>query len=276
LNRRLLLPLVIALILCGEAWTAAGPASPQTAAQSKPPDATPPAARPYADYRIVPVRVHLLRDSETPAAVTRLTDKDIARIFAKVNGIWRPAGIRLWVESIVAEKPASTAGYEHAATLPTAALLALRPEESRAAGMFNVYYIGEMAPNGIFMRRDGIFVKESARLRPVAGGIDEPLPRVTAHELGHGMGLPHRQDTYNLLASGTTGTSLNETEIETVRRTVATLPWVRTPEQFLKDAERERGEHHAGMARSMLLALKEIPGQSPIKARAAELLETGA
>jgi hypothetical protein len=187
---------------------------------------------PFDEFRIVPVRVHLLRDSETAAAVTRLTEKDIKRIFTKANGIWHAAGIHLWVESIVSEKPASTAGFEHAATLPTNALLPLRPMETRPPAMFHVYYIGEMAPNGIFMRRDGIFVKESARLRAVKGGIDEPLPRVTAHELGHGMGLPHRQDTFNLLASGTTGTSLNDTEIEIVRTTVSKLEWVLTPEQF--------------------------------------------
>ena len=132
----------------------------------------------YEDFRIVPVRVHLLRDSETQSAITRLTEKDVARIFSKANGIWHAAGVHLWVESIVAEKPASTAGYERSATLPAEALLALRPEDTRKSLMFHVYYIGEMSPNGIFMRRDGIFVKESARLRPVAGGIDEPLPRL--------------------------------------------------------------------------------------------------
>ena len=191
----------------------------------------------YADYRIVPVRVHLLRDTVTPAAGTTLTDADIMRIFRKVNGIWHAAGVHLRVESVVSEKPASLGEFEHAAELPTEALLPLRPAETRAPEMYHVYYIGAMPPNGIFMRRDGIFVKQSARLKPVPGGIDEPLPRVSAHELGHGMGLPHRQDITNLMASGTTGTSLNEAEIEKVRQTTGNLKWVETPEACLTAAD---------------------------------------
>ena len=113
----------------------------------------PPAAStlPYEEYRIVPVRVHLLRDTETPAAGCHLKEADIVRIFGKVNGIWHAAGVHLWVESIVTETSASTAGFEHAETLPTNALKALRPTDSRKAELFHVYYMGSMPPNGIFM-----------------------------------------------------------------------------------------------------------------------------
>ena len=276
----------LALALCAAAagFLAPGriepPASAPPAAAVAVPQAPPaaststPAASPsppaYDMFRIVPVRVHLLRDSETAAAVTHLSEKDVARIFRKANGIWHPAGIHLWVESVVSEKPASTMGFEHAGSLPSTALLALRPTETRQAAMFHVYYIGEMSPNGIFMHRDGIFVKESARLRPVQGGIDEPLPRVTAHELGHGMGLPHRQDTFNLLASGTTGTTLNEAEIAIVRATVEPLPWVLTPTRFLERAEQADRDKDAVTARSIYAALHGIPGDSPVKKRAAE------
>jgi len=254
----------------GWATQASDPPRPVSTAPSA--AKTPP--RPFSEFRIVPVRVHLLRDSETAAAVTRLTEKDIARIFKKANGIWHAAGIHLWVESIVTEKPASTTGYEHAASLPVAALKALRPPGSHPLRMFHVYYIGEMPPNGIFMGTDAIFVKESARLRPVEGGIDEPLPRVTAHELGHGMGLPHRQDTFNLLASGTTGTSLNDAEIDTVRSKTLAMAWVETVEQFLRDAAKAQADNRPDVARSMYQALTEIPGDSTLKKQAAEHLAT--
>jgi hypothetical protein len=246
--------------------TAEGKQSADTATAVEPP--------PLGEFRLVPVRVHLLRAPDT-AANTRLTKDDISRIFKKVNGIWHAAGVHLWVESIVSEKPADLSGHEHDQTLPDDALLKLRPEDSRAKEAFNVYYIGAMRPNGIFMRRDGIFVKETARLRAVPGGIDEPLPRVTSHELGHGMGLPHRQAITNLMASGTTGTSLNTAEVERVKHTLAQIDWVETPETFLKKAEEleSKGKREEAVARYRIFV--ELPGASPLKERArAKLADT--
>lgn len=230
----------------------------------------------YAEYRIVPVRVHLLRDTVTPAAGTKLTDEDISRIYRKANEIWHAAGVHLRIESVVSEPPATVAGYEHQDVLPIEALPALRTIATRAGGMFHVYYIGEMPPNGIFMRRDGIFVKETARLRKVLGGIDEPLPRVSAHELGHGMGLPHRQDTTNLMASGTTGTSLNAVEIETVRETLSKLTWVETAETCRKtaDALLVAGQKEAAFSRYR--ALLALPGEAAAKAEIRTKMEHAA
>ncbi len=70
-----------------------------------------------------------------------------------------------------------------------------------------MYYIHQFDVNGIYYGQHDAIVKETARLRAVPNGIDEPIPRVTAHELGHGLSLPHRQDQVNLMASGTSGTA---------------------------------------------------------------------
>ncbi len=222
-----------------------------------------------SDFRMVPVRVHLLRAPDT-AAGTVLQATDIERIFKKANGIWHAAGVHLWVESIVSEMPASIEGHREDKELPLDALLPLRPKESNSADCFNVYYIHAMSPNGIYMNRDALFVKETAKLKEVPGGIDEPLPRVSAHELGHGMGLPHRQNTTNLMASGTTGTSLNAAEIEIVRTTLVRFPWVLAPDEFLKAADKQAKAGNNEAARTAYEALLELPTPSSVSKQATD------
>jgi len=241
-------------------------------AQEKTGDKPGPALRPVEEFRIVPVRVHLLRCTDPAAAGTKLTETDITRIFRKANGIWHAAGVHLWVESIVEENPASIEGHENDRTLPMDALLPLRRDSSMGEGMFHVYYVGAIVLTGDFMRRDGIFVQEAARLVVVPGGIDEPLPRVTSHELGRGMGLPHRQARTNLMASGTTGTSLNEDEIQTARTKAESFKWTETAEAFLKSAEAMSSEKKS-QAESRFRAIADLPGVSPLKDRAKERLE---
>jgi hypothetical protein len=59
--------------------------------------------------------------------------------------------------------------------------------------------------------------QSTAKLAEVPGGIDEPIPRVTAHEIGHAFLLQHRQDVINLMASKKSGYALNEAEIAQAR-----------------------------------------------------------
>ncbi|HLY09968.1 MAG TPA: Matrixin, partial [Planctomycetota bacterium] len=107
-----------------------------------------------------------------------------------------------------------------------------------------------------------IFVKDTASLRPVKGGVDEPLPRVSSHEIGHAMGLVHRQDTINLMASGTTGWSINDAEVDAVRTWAAQQDWVLTPAGAL-----DKG--YFGL-------LASIPGDSALKEKARAALRKSA
>ena len=181
---------------------------------------TPPksAAINFDDWLIVPLRIHLLSSADTPALQTTLTEPDIARILGKMNRVWAQACVRFRIESFVHEEALPLANAD--AELP-----ARVPPQTRSNTAFNVYYVKQLDVNGFYMPR-GIFVKDTAALRPVEGGIDEPIPRVTSHEIGHALSLPHRQDTTNLMASGTTGTLLNDAEIQQARAAARKFAWI--------------------------------------------------
>ena len=96
------------------------------------------------------------------------------------------------------------------------------PKACLCATALNVFYVKEVRPNGFF-HSGLIVVKDTASLKTVEGGIDEPIPRVTSHEIGHALTLSHRQDRTNLMASGTTGFSLNDAEIAAAREKAKTF-----------------------------------------------------
>ncbi len=205
----------------------------------------------YEDFRDIPVRVHLLQCKEEDALHCRLKEDDVRRVFGKANRIWNMAGLALSLESILTEDAVKPEDFDERGLEN---FKRTRPAKTCDAGMIHVYYVHRLPTNGVFMGRDAIFVKDTAALRPVKGGVDEPLPRVTSHEIGHAMGLPHRQDTINLMASGTTGWSIQDAEIDTVRSWAVKQDWVLSPAAAL-----EKG-HHAILA--------ALPGESPIKDKA--------
>ncbi|MBV8881946.1 MAG: matrixin family metalloprotease [Planctomycetaceae bacterium] len=203
------------------------------------------------DFRVVPVRVHRLQSPHEDALQCRLEEDDLRRVFGKINRIWNKAGLALAIESIRKEDALVPKDFDAGALEE---FRGTRPADSRPAGMIHVYYVHQLPTNGVFMGRDAIFVKDTASLRLVKGGVDEPLPRVSAHEIGHAMGLSHRQDTINLMASGTTGWSINDGEIDRVRAWADQQDWVLTPAAAI---EKGYGE--------LLLSL---PGDSELKEKA--------
>jgi hypothetical protein len=221
------------------------------------------------EFRLLPLRVHLLRAKQAPELNCKLQDADARRILGKVNNIWRQAGIQFYEESVRAEEAAAQDFYTGLGANRTEAHLRLvRPVASRSDQMFHLYYVAQMGPNGICLQSSPelLFIKDTARLNPVPGGIDEPLPRVSAHEIGHALNLDHRQNNTNLMASGTTGTSLNEAEIALARKAAESLPWRLSPSDALARANQLRDEKQAPPARGLYTALTGLPGGEIAKA----------
>jgi hypothetical protein len=80
-----------------------------------------------------------------------------------------------------------------------------------------VVFVHDSAFNGQYFEDRTAIVRETPQLAPVPDGIPDALPRVVAHELGHGLGFAHRADEINLMAPGTRGTSLNDSEVRVAR-----------------------------------------------------------
>ncbi len=218
----------------------------------------------FKDQLVAPVRIHLMKTKGELNLTTTLSEKDIQRILDKVNRIWSQAGVHFAPENIVHEPVDNPNVYrQNHQSRQLRWLLALRPEKSLSKDCFHIYYIKRFGVNGVFLAADGMFVKDTARLRPVKGGLDEPIPRVTAHELGHALSLRHRQHVTNLLASGTTGWSLNVAEVKQARQATKNYDWIQAAPALLKVADGHYSKGGKKKAAAIYAQLASIPLDCP-------------
>ncbi len=225
---------------------------------ASPPEAATSAFK-FDDFLIVPLRFHLLSAKDAPKLATTLTEKDMTRILGKMNGVWAQAGVHFYRESLVREEADKQELYGEPSKQGTLEwVLELRPAATQGERLFNLYYLKQMGPNGVHFT-EAIFVKDTASLHEVAGGIDEPLPRVSSHELGHAFSLPHRQDKTNLMASGTTGTAFNAEEIARARAAARKIDWIETATVVLQQADALYRAKQTKEARALYERLATLP-----------------
>lgn len=217
----------------------------------------------FDDFLVVPLRVHFLSARKAEDFHTTLTEADLTRILGKMNGIWGQAGIHLYLESLVREEAVQQdiqSVFRKRRQLRM--LLQIRPKGTRSREMLHLYYVKKLPVNGVYLG-PAMFVMDEARLRKVPGGIDEPLPRVSSHEIGHAFRLPHRQARINLMASGTTGTNFNRMEIDQARLAASQLPWIHSARTLLDQANQALKEGNREQALEGYRHLQHLPIESP-------------
>lgn len=149
-------------------------------------------SRPLPVFHI-PLRVHLDRSSRSVAAFTE--------ILKEINDIWwLQAGICFEMQVVMNDYVQSSG--------------------------FDIWFVPRInnndSVNGLFSNGHSIYVRDTPILNASPRPARYPAARTAAHELGHALNLPHRQDSDdNLMRSKTSGWQLDDEEVAVARKVAA-------------------------------------------------------
>jgi hypothetical protein len=224
------------------------------------------AAQPITSDRflIIPLRAHVLSSPDLELADCKLKDAEVTRIVGKLNTIWNKAGIHFGLESIIREPAAQRDRFRVLVELKGGEMemtdfQLLIPKQSRVFDGLHAVFFHKLPFNGGYLGDDCAIVQESAQLKPVAGGIDEAMPRVLGFALGRALGLnPRREPEASLMALGTTGVALDADDVERARRVAKTIKGAMTFAEARQAAEAAQAAGQAERAKRLRSWLAEI------------------
>jgi len=152
---------------------------------------------------VIPIRVHILRSTESSHLNCICTAAEITAWFDRANTIWRSAAIRWDLESFVYEEANNSVEFDRIVGLGRTAdpgdrrsvVHSTYPLDQRLAPGWNIFFINRMAFGaGVYNRQ----AKSVLIGKTSPGG--ELNSSILAHELGHSLGLQHLREPYNLMA----------------------------------------------------------------------------
>ena len=189
----LLMMAILAMLLPCTVSTALDPAGQQLV--SVPIDGCSSPPFPLGPVYRIPLRVHI---GESKRSMQEFRD-----ILNEINHIWLSQAGILFVMQVVLDDEPSEQGMDI---------------------WFMPVLQGNRGMNGYFRSDHDIQVRDTPVLKPAEHPARYPAARTAAHEFGHGLSLPHRQDSDdNLMRSKTYGWQLNAKEIRDARKAAAEM-----------------------------------------------------
>jgi hypothetical protein len=192
-NTALLSMVVLALLSLGAVSDAQDTAQQQLASVHI--DGCPAPSFPLGPVYRIPLRVHIGESGRNP--------QELKDILDEINHIWLSQAGIFFVMQVVPDD---------------------EPLEQGMDIWFMPVLQGDPSLNGYFRSDHDIQVRDTPILKPAEHPARHPAARTAAHECGHGLSLPHRQDSDdNLMRSKTYGWQLNAQEIRDARKAAAMM-----------------------------------------------------